>query len=150
MRRSVTTLLLAAIILGATAAVADDAVEWLSHAEALPAAAERDKPVIIHFTADWCSWCTKMKQETYADPAVAELMREHFVTAMVDSDDFPLLSFYYGVQSLPTIWILDSEGGGITRIAGFKDAPSFRRYLDWVASGSWTSQPFNQYARGDR
>jgi thioredoxin-related protein len=138
-------ILLTLILAAAGAALAGDAIEWRSHAEALPEAARADKPVIIHFTADWCSWCTKMKKETYADPAVSKLMREKFVTAMVNSDENPLLNWFYGVQSLPTIWILDSHGDGITRINGFKDARAFQTYLDWVASGAHRDQPLASF-----
>lgn len=132
------------LLLLAPAALAGD-LEWRSHEQALPEAARSGKPVILHFTADWCSWCTKMKQETYTDAKVAKLMRDDFVIAMVDSDHNPVLSFFYGVQSLPTIWILDSEGQGITRINGYKDARAFEKYLTWVASGASNEQSFMQY-----
>ncbi|MBD3221983.1 DUF255 domain-containing protein [bacterium] len=140
----IATLLIVLVALVQTAPAGGD-IDWRTHEQALPEAAESGKPIIIHFTAEWCSWCTKMKNETYTDPEVARLMTGDFVTAMVDSDHNPLLSWIYGVQSLPTIWILDSEGQGITRINGYKDARSFETYLTWVASGEHHSQSFVQY-----
>ncbi|MEZ4389056.1 MAG: thioredoxin family protein [Candidatus Krumholzibacteriia bacterium] len=146
MRRMPTTLLALTILVSLAGLAAAGDLVWRSHAEALPEAARTGKPVIIHFTADWCSWCTKMKKETYTDPAVARLMTEDFITAMVDSDDNPLLNWIYGVQSLPTIWIVDSDGQGITKIAGFRDARAFAKQLEWVASKAYLTQSFNAYA----
>jgi len=143
MRSLMTVFLL--MVLMAGVAVADGELMWRSHAEAMPEAAQQNKPVIIHFTADWCSWCTKMKKQTYTDPAVAEFMRDDFVLAMVNSDENQLLSMYYGVQSLPTIWILDSEGGGITKISGYRDAKAFVKYLEWVSTDAYHTQSFEQY-----
>lgn len=137
------------ILTMAAAAHAASGIDWRSHGDAMPEASKTDKPVVIHFTADWCTWCTKMKKETYTDPEVARLLKDEFVTAMVNSDDYPLLSFIYGVQSLPTIWIVDSHGGGITKISGYKDARSFARYLNWVASDSWSTQSFSDFTASE-
>jgi len=144
MRRMLITFLALTALCGVS--VAADELTWRSHAEAMPEAAKQDKPVIIHFTADWCSWCTKMKKETYTDPAVAKLMRDEFITAVVDTDHNRLLSFLYGVQSLPTIWIVGSDGKGIAKISGYKDARAFRKHLDWVASEAYLDQSFEQYS----
>lgn len=144
MRRMLITFLALATL--SAVALAAGELTWRSHAEAMPEAARKNKPVVIHFTADWCSWCTKMKKETYTDPAVAKLMQDDFITAMVDSDHNPLLSFVYGVQSLPTIWIVDSDGSGITKIAGYRDARAFRKQLEWVASEAYRTQSFDQYS----
>lgn len=146
MRR--TFVILCATLTLAGTALADGDLTWRSHAEALPEAANQGKPVIIHFTADWCSWCTKMKEQTYTDPTVARLMREDFVLAMVDSDHNPVLNWVYGVQSLPTIWIVDQEGRGITKISGYRDAPAFAKQLQWVVSNAYRDQSFEQYQGG--
>jgi len=147
MQRIVFVSLILAVLAGG--ALAEGTLDWRTHAKALPEAAAADKPVVIHFTADWCSWCVKMKKETYTDPAVAAMMKDEFVTAMVNSDNYPLLSWYYGVQSLPTIWILDSKGDGITKIAGYKDARSFEKYLTWVSSGAYTTKSFAEYVQSE-
>lgn len=144
MRRMLTTFLALTALCGIALAAGE--LTWHSHAEAMPLAAKQDKPVIIHFTAEWCSWCTKMKKETYTDPAVAKLMTEDFITAMVDSDHNRLLGFLYGVQSLPTIWIVGSDGKGIAKISGYKDAGAFRKHLEWVASEAYRTQSFEQYS----
>jgi len=156
--RSLTLLCAVALLAGAAAnatMVADTGKQaqpqltWLAHAEALEAAAAADKPVLVHFTADWCRWCTKMKQETYTDPAVAALMREDFITAMVDADREPQLKARYGVQGLPTIWFLTADGQGITYVPGFVDAPTFGKILRWIATGAYRTEPFDQFTASE-
>jgi thioredoxin-related protein len=141
-------LLLALAPAGARAAegeAATSAVDWRTHDEALAEAAEIGKPVMIHFTADWCRWCVKMKKETYTDETVAALLREEFVTAMVDADNSPQLKAAYGVQGLPTIWFLTAEGQGITYLPGFVDAATFGPVLRWISTGAYQSQSFEDF-----
>ncbi len=161
MRLSMTILLLAGVLVGTAApalaaAAADDAgsedsgLNWLAHDAALAAGAEQEKPVMIHFTAEWCTWCKKMKSETYADPAVAELLREDFVTAMVDADANPQLEARYGVEGLPTIWFLSAAGDGITYVPGFVPAETFGTLLRWVSTGAYQGRSFEDFsASGD-
>ncbi len=153
-------LLLAGLVIGpAPAARAADAAEragaespdirWLDHDAALSAAAEQRKPVMIHFTADWCKWCKKMKAETYTDPAVSALLAADFVTAMVDADASPQLKARYGVQGLPTIWFLTADGEGITYVPGFVPAETFGTLLRWVGSGAYRTRSFEDFAAGE-
>jgi thioredoxin-related protein len=147
--------LLAATLLAAPAVAAgptagqDPGLTWLDHDAALTAAAEQERPVMLHFTADWCRWCKKMKAETYTDPAVAELLREDFVTGMIDADENPGLKTRYGVEGLPTIWFLTASGDGITYVPGFVPAETFATLLRWVASGAYTEQPFEDFAASE-
>ena len=133
---------------GAAAAQAPQ-VTWLGHDAALGQARESGKPVMIHFTADWCRWCVKMKQETYTDPRVAELLASQFVTAMVDADRSPALKAAYRVQGLPTIWFLTAEGEGITYLPGFVDARTFAPVLRWIATGAYQTQSFDEFQKGE-
>ena len=45
-------------------------------------AAERQRPALVFFTAQWCTYCHKMEATTFADPAVAQAAGEfvHRVT----------------------------------------------------------------------
>ncbi len=144
--------LLAASLLAAPAGAAgptaepDPGLTWLDHDAALAAAADQERPVMLHFTADWCRWCKKMKAETYTDPAVAELLREDFVTGMIDADENPDLKARYGVEGLPTIWFLTAAGDGITFVPGFVPAETFATLLRWVSSGAYTEESFEDFA----
>ncbi len=68
------------------AAVTD--VTWYeSWDEGMAAAEKAGKPVLVHFTADWCVYCRKMKNETYTSPEIKKRFNEGWITIMIDTDD---------------------------------------------------------------
>ena len=150
MTRTQTILAALAAAFIASAAAAENAapaVPWHGHDIGLERAAEAGKPVLINFTADWCRYCRKMKAETYADPAVAAYMAEHFVPVLVDTDRQKKLQARYGARSLPTIWFLTSEGERITRLPGFVPAPMFLSILEYIATESYLTMDFEAFRK---
>jgi len=148
MKRSLSILILLTFLAGVSAAAneRDGAVVWRDLDAALAESQQAGKPVMIHFTAQWCGWCKKMKKEVYGQGDVAAVLNQDFVPAMVDTDRRPDLKAAYGVEGLPTIWFLTSAGEGITYIPGYVDAPTFRKILQWVASGAYREQSFEEFA----
>jgi len=142
---TISALLTLLTITGSVAAEKDGPINWRSYDEALNESTSSGKPILIHFTADWCGWCKRMKRDTYSHPEVARLMNENFVPTMVDADDNPRLKAEYGVEGLPTIWFLKSPGEGITYVPGYVDAPTFKQLLQWVSSGAYTEQSFDDF-----
>jgi thioredoxin-related protein len=132
----------------ATLAGAQDAptaIAWQSYQEGLVQAKELDKPVLINFTAGWCKYCRKMKQETYTDLAVIAYVSEHFVPVMVDTEKERRIAAEYFVRGLPTIWFLTGEGQRITNLPGFVDAPMFLNVLSYISTGSYLTMEFKPY-----
>jgi len=130
-----------------SAAEKDGPVKWLSYEAALNESVKTGKPLLIHFTADWCSWCKRMKRDTYSHPDVARMMNEDFVPTMVDTDANPQLKAEYGVEGLPTIWFMKGPGEGITYVPGYVDAPTFKNLLQWIATESYTEQSFDDFTK---
>jgi len=143
MNRILGILALITLLAGSTAAAGS--VDWRDHDTALAEAQSAGKPVMIHFTADWCGWCKKMKKEVYDLADVTAALNRDFVPSMVDADKHPELKARYGVQGLPTIWFVNSDGEGITYIPGYVDAPTFRKVLAWVSSGAYAEQSFEEF-----
>lgn len=68
-----------------TAAVTN--VNWYTDWDAGMAAAQKEKkPVLVHFTADWCVYCKKMKDETYSAPEIKERFNNGWITIMMDTE----------------------------------------------------------------
>lgn len=126
-------------------APADAALQWREHDAAFTAARATGQPVLIHFTADWCKWCKVMRQETFSQPEIRDLMQEAFVTAKVDADRQPRLRATYNVQGLPTVWFLTSDAEPIIYIPGYVDAPTFLSVLRWIASGAHVHLSYEDY-----
>ena len=135
-------------------AVADDqeksdltSITWMGYNEGLTLARDFDKPVFIHFTAAWCKWCKKMKNETYTDPKVVRFMEENFVAMMVDTEKLPSLARKYGVESLPTLWFLDSQASGLTSIEGYVGSEKLLRVLEYISTKAYEETDYKTWVR---
>ncbi|MCC7338728.1 MAG: thioredoxin family protein, partial [Pirellulaceae bacterium] len=81
-------------------------------ASALTLASTQEKPVLAVFGATWCPPCRTMKREVWPDPQVSAAVEAGFVPLYVDVDDQSQAELVsrYGVQGIPTILLLDSQG----------------------------------------
>jgi thioredoxin-related protein len=142
------------LVVSVSPAVADDqekedlrSIAWVGYNEGMALARDFDKPVFIHFTASWCKWCKKMKNETYMDPEVIRFMDENFVAVMVDTEKLPTLARKYGVESLPTLWFLDSQGNGLTNIQGYAGSEKLLRVLEYISTKAYEEIDYKTWVR---
>ncbi len=78
------------------AAHADNPVNWQPWDErALAAARECDRPIFLSIGYAACHWCHVMAEESFSDPAVAELLNDGFVPIKVDREERPDLDSIY-------------------------------------------------------
>ncbi len=68
----------------------DNPVDWFPWGEEAHARArEEQRPLLVSIGYSACHWCHVMERESFEDPAVAELMNEHFVCVKVDREERP-------------------------------------------------------------
>ena len=90
--------------------------EW--GVEAFARAAGEDKPILLDIGAVWCHWCHVMDRESYEDPALAEVINQHFIAVKVDRDERPDVDTRYqaavsaisGQNGWPLTAVLTPEG----------------------------------------
>ncbi len=78
-------------------------VHWYAwRAEALAAAKELDRPILLSIGYSSCHWCHVMAHESFEDDATAHYMNEHFVNIKVDREERPDIDDIYmkAVQGL--------------------------------------------------
>jgi thiol:disulfide interchange protein DsbD len=108
-------LVVAAVLVG-TWVMSGPGVTWQTYSEALRAEAkDSGRPMVIDFSAAWCSPCLAMDRITFHDPAVVELTATNAVMVKVDLTrrDDPIhesLIQEFGVKGVPTIVFLDGAG----------------------------------------
>jgi len=65
-------------------------IDWHEWGEdAFRAARSADKPILLDIGAVWCHWCHVIDRESYENPAIAEIINEHFIPVKVDRDERP-------------------------------------------------------------
>ena len=122
-------------------------ITWVGYNQGMTQGRDFDKPVFLHFTAPWCSWCKKMKKETYTDPKVIRYMTDNFVAVMIDTEKLPSLARKYAVDSLPTLWFLDSRGKGLTSIEGYVGPEKLLRVLEYISTKAYEEVDYNTWLR---
>lgn len=134
LRRLLTvTAVLVPAFAGPSASAADAPVRpnWLTDfAQAQKAARTAERPLLIHFHADWCAPCRKMERETLSTRALAAQVAGNFVLVKIDVDKHPDLAKRFGVKSLPSDLFVDPGGRILSRNVGYRTQ---RRYLALVA-----------------
>lgn len=71
-------------------------VDWYPWGpEALERAKAENKPILLSIGYSACHWCHVMEKESFENPALAELMNQHFISIKVDREERPDLDQIY-------------------------------------------------------
>src|SRR5690606_11582347 len=107
--------------------------------QALAAARNAGRPVMIDFTADWCVTCKEMEKYTFPDPQVVAAL-EPFVLLRADvtandPDDKALLQYFESFGP-PTIAFFDAAGRPLDgfKLVGYVPADEFADHVSRVAA----------------
>lgn len=75
---------------------ANNPVDWYSWGEeAFSKAKEEDKPVFLSIGYSSCHWCHRMREESFEDQEVADLLNRYFVCIKVDREERPDIDHLY-------------------------------------------------------
>jgi len=110
----------------------EDGIQWSKFSnEALEAATENGKPVIIDFYADWCIPCKELDKFTFTDAEVIKLS-EKFVTLKADlthfqSEETNIIRDKFEIKGVPTIVFINASGIEVEdiRLVGYEEADKF-------------------------
>ncbi len=127
-----TSLVLAALLLGGAPEV-KGGIRWERDFEvALKKAKNSGKPVMIDFWADWCGWCHRLDETTYRDPKVVQLSKG-FVPLKLNAEGTRAevaIAVRYGVSSLPTIAFISPSGRMVLLLQGFQGPAQFPKVME--------------------
>lgn len=101
--------------------------------EALTAAGQEYRPVMLLLTSPDCQWCTRLKTTVLADPEVAKLLAD-FALVEVDVTANPAIAEQYRARGVPSVLILSADGEVKRSVAGYVPVPEMRKLLSGALS----------------
>ena len=159
-------LLLLFVLFGSLAAQAQ--IKWLTWDQAMQAYAREPKKMVIDVYTDWCGWCKRMDQTTFADSGVGRLVNEDFYAVKLNAEHQGPLSFNgktyqfendgkRGVHGLakhllrgrmgyPTVVFLNKKAEIIQAIPGYMPADEFKRVLRYFGDDVYLDTPWKDYS----
>lgn len=135
----------------------DSGFEWVSLSEAQERASESGKKILLFGYAEWCTFCLKMRKESFTDDRVQQSIEEYFIPVQLDgqSDEFVEyqgqkmkareLAKYLRLSSYPTHYFVDSDGTIMGAQPGFIEPDIYSYLLDYIGSGAMNEMKFDEY-----
>ena len=135
----------------------DSGIKWQSLEEAQKEAKETGKKVLIFGYADWCTYCMKMRKETYPEENVQKSLTDDFIPVQINGESEEEIVFngktyksyelarYLRLTSYPTHYFLNSEGKIIGAQPGFLPADVFSPLMDYVSEDLFGKVSFLDY-----
>ena len=101
---------------------AENPVDWYPWGpEALRAAQDAKKPILVSIGYSACHWCHVMAHESFEDEQTAALMNEHFINIKVDREERPDVDSIY----MEAVQALTGSGGWPLNVFLTPDARPF-------------------------
>lgn len=97
--------------------------------DALARAASENKPLVLDFYAEWCVPCRRMEKTTLIDPRVTALLAK-VVFVRIDTDQQPEIAQKLGVEGLPDIRFVATDGKILRQFRGYQEAEPFAAALE--------------------
>jgi YHS domain-containing protein/thiol-disulfide isomerase/thioredoxin len=101
-----------------------------------------NKPLLIHFYADWCLPCKRMEHESLGHPALLQQLGRQFVGVKVDIDKRKDIARRFKITSLPGDLVLTPDGEKLAQSSGYQATQKYFKQL--AAANVKFSQQFGE------
>ena len=132
---------------------------WKTLPEAIRAARDSHKKILVDVFTDWCTWCKKMDKEVYGVDQVQSYLTEHFELVKINAESEKKHEFRDGVftekqisaafevDGYPTTLFLTSEGELITSVPGYLKQKTFLAILEYMQGDHFKNTNWEQFSR---
>lgn len=131
--------------------------EWISLEEAQVKAKETNKSILLFGYAEWCTYCLKMRKESFTDSTVQKSIADYYYPVQLNGEseeritwngkEMPAkeLARYLRLTSYPTHYFIDAEGEILGAQPGFIEPYVYSPLLDYVGSGAFGRMSFDEF-----
>lgn len=121
-------------------------VSWRTSYQRAEEESNRDgKLLLVKVSATWCGPCRQMKQLTFADSRVVEILRSDFVALSIDADEQPDLVAGFHVEAFPTTIIVGPDRQVLKKLKGFQSADSLLSTLNTLSKTQTPTRSVNSF-----
>jgi thioredoxin-related protein len=105
-------------------------IDWKTDYKAALADAQKDgRYVVVYFNGPNCAPCDAMKAETFADKAVIAAVNKSYVNVSLFLDGPNDVAKQFGIQAIPTIYLVTSTGDRVRKWEGYLGPEDYRKGL---------------------
>jgi thioredoxin-like negative regulator of GroEL len=142
-----TCLLLYSVVSTPTATLSSataEEVQWrTNYSLARKEALAKNRPLLLDFGTEACSWCKRLDATTFRNGRVVELVNQRFIPLKVDADRDARLTEALRIQNLPTLVLASPDGKVLETLEGYLEAGRLYDELERVLAGL-TAKPLVQ------
>lgn len=88
-----------------------------------------DKPLLIVFGAEWCTFCKKMEQSTLAEKEMVQTINARFIPVHLDFDETKPIAEALKVKGIPSSIVLSTDAEVLSRKDGFAKSKEYHEVL---------------------
>ena len=108
-------------------------IHWRSNLDtAHNEAVKSNKPMLIVFSADWCTFCKKMDDTAFVDPTLVTYVNNNFVPVQLDLDQNQRTAAILDVDRIPATVALTPNADLLGRVIGYVNTETYRESLSKV------------------
>ncbi len=131
--------------------------EWLSLDEAQLKAKDSGKNILLFGYAEWCTYCLKMRRESFTDSTVQKSITDFYYPVQLNGESEENITWngkkmqarelarYLRLTSFPTHYFINSEGEILGAQPGFIEPYVYSPLLNFVGSGAYGNMTFEEF-----
>jgi thiol-disulfide isomerase/thioredoxin len=97
--------------------------------QAVNVSQQTGRPLLVKVGADWCGYCRRMDQETFANHSLMNRLSNDFITVQLNADQNRELMQRMRIRTLPTVLVMTPDLTIAQRTEGFRTAEQLGRTL---------------------
>ena len=137
---------LASMLQVACADASDSKIRWMGYDAAREQKPPADKKLFIYFASANCGYCRQLEKDVFSRDDIADYVNTHYTPVRVDIDRNRKVAMQFGVQGVPDLRFLTSQGESIARWPGYTEAKHLLTMLKYVHTDSYLKMGFQDFA----
>ncbi len=106
-------------------------IQWIDDPQqAVDAAHQSGRMIVVSVGAGWCHYCKKMDRESWRDRSVATSVARYYVPLRLKDEQHSELIRSLQVHAFPTTLVFTPDRRLVARAEGYIDAPTLASLLD--------------------